>query len=86
MAPYNPPLSNYAHINVKTLNENVIQKIMGLKGSWFKKFTELSQLKYVWYNSELKVIELWGSHENIEMATPIIKSRISMLTKYNMCI
>lgn len=77
---YNPPLgSNYCHLKLDDIDEAHIQQIMGVSGEWFKVFTQVSNLKYVWYNKEHKWIELWGRHDSIEYGMPILKSRIDMV-------
>lgn len=78
MPPYNPPVgANYAHVKIpSTITQNQLLDIMGIRGAWFKEFTQTSNLKYVWYNSKEKFIELWGRHDMIEAATPILTERI----------
>lgn len=78
MPPYNPPVgANYAHVKVPTtISQDQLLGIMGIRGSWFKEFTQKCNLKYVWYNAKNKYIELWGRHDMIEAATPILVERI----------
>lgn len=81
MAPYNPPLlTNYAHVKLNNDENSIISKVMGKNGSWFKMFTQNSNLNYVWYNKEHKYVELWGNHYAIEKAKPLLKKRISKFT------
>lgn len=80
MAPYQPPIgTNYSQ--VKLLPEEVkhVDRIMGKGGRWFKMFTQKNRLKYVWFNKERGVIELWGSHDSIERGLPIMERRINII-------
>ena len=47
MPPYNPPVgANYAHVKVpSTISQDQLLGIMGIRGSWFKEFTQKCNLK-----------------------------------------
>lgn len=83
---YNPPLcSNYSHLKLDEIDKAHIDMIMGNKGQWFKVFTTISNLKYVWYDKKNNWIELWGRHDAIEYGMPILKSRIDMIVSNITC-
>ena len=63
MAPYNPPLAHYAHINLKGFNEAVIQQLIGHRGKGLYDITALCNLRYVWYNHDSQILELWGPYK-----------------------
>jgi hypothetical protein len=73
---YNPPIAHYSHISVKDVSEEQMKRIMGVNGSYFKSFTEVTGLKYVWWNKENNVIELWGSEYVMLDARYIMNNRI----------
>jgi len=78
MAPYCPPVgSNYSQVSLSADEAQHIFRIMGKGGKWFKNFTHKQKLKYVWFNKERSVIELWGRHDYIENSIPIVKSRVA---------
>lgn len=85
MPPYNPPIgTNYAHVRIpKNITQEQLISIMGIRGAWFKEFTQQTNLKYVWYNAREKFIELWGRHDMIEMATPILVERVKNAVEDN---
>ena len=80
LAPYQPPIGTH-YSQVELLAEEVkhIDRIMGKGGRWFKMFTQKNRLKYVWFNKERGVIELWGSHDSIERSLPIVERRINII-------
>ena len=63
MAPYDPPNAHYAHLDVSSYSENMILCMIGKGGQGFYKITDWLGLEYVWYDSDKKRIELWGSYE-----------------------
>ena len=61
MAPYEPPIAHYAHLNVADYNENMILCMIGKGGKGFYNLTNYLGLEYIWYDTDEKRIELWGS-------------------------
>lgn len=67
MAPYNPPLNrHYSQLNVSTYDENVILFMIGKGGKGFYNLTDYLSIDYLWYNSDKKIIELWGSEKALK--------------------
>ena len=66
MPPYNPPNTHYAHISVSDFSDKEVLKFIGKDGNNFKRLTERLGLEYVWWNKDLKVIELWGSFNSLK--------------------
>lgn len=62
MAPYEPPIAHYAHLNVSEYDENMILCMIGKGGKGFYRLTDYLGLEYVWYDTNEKRIELWGSY------------------------
>ena len=84
MAPYSPPIGmNYCHVKVADLSDEEITKVIGIHGKWFKDFTHTSNLKYVWYSRDNSWIELWGRHDKIDSARPILEERIKTIKASN---
>ena len=85
MAPYNPPNAHYAHINLTKefgdISYETMMKIMGEKGENFKQLTTANEVKYVWWNKELNVIEIWGSEHKMEEAKNNILKHITKICK-----
>jgi len=73
---YTPPISHYSHINVANIDDAVLDDIMGYKGAYFKAFTSTMHLKYVWWNKETQVIELWGPFNRMSAAHEAMQTRI----------
>ena len=61
MAPYDPPNTHYAHLDVSSYDRNMILCMIGKGGQGFYKLTDWLKLDYLWYDSEENRIELWGS-------------------------
>jgi len=60
MAPYEPPIAHYAHLNVSEYDENMILCMIGKGGKGFYHLTNYLGLEYLWYDTVDKRIELWG--------------------------
>lgn len=68
MAPYNPPDSHYAHINLPVfMNEDCIKYIIGKKGLNLYNWTTKTNLEYIWLDMKNKRIELWGSYSALSL-------------------
>lgn len=68
--------AHYCHVSVKDYSDDVMDKVMGYKGAYFKAFTEVMKLKYVWWNKETQVIELWGQFKKMKEAREAMVNRI----------
>ena len=66
MAPYDPPDTHYAHLDVSMYEENMILCMIGKGGKGFYKITSWLDLDYVWYDSKEKRIELWGDYVSLQ--------------------
>ena len=80
MPAYEEQNTHYRHIRLKEEEEKNIWKIMGKEGKVFKAITSRSRCKYIWYNKENGVVEIWGPHENIMTADELVKERINKIT------
>ena len=76
---YNPPVSHYSHIDVSHVPPSIMEDIMGYKGAYFKAFTQAMKLKYVWWNKENNVVELWGPYEHMLESQSVMLQRIEEL-------
>ncbi|QIG59654.1 hypothetical protein [Dishui Lake phycodnavirus 3] len=65
MAPYNPPVSHYAQVDVSDYDEDLIFSFIGKNGRRFYWLTRYLDLEYMWYDKDRKVIEVWGSYETL---------------------
>ena len=65
MAPYNPPNTHYSQIDVSTYDQSVISKVMGAHGTGFYNLTKKLKLKYLWFNNEKGIVELWGPYSSL---------------------
>ncbi len=68
--------AHYCHVIVKDYSDDVMDKVMGYKGAYFKAFTEVMKLKYVWWNKDTQVIELWGQFKRMREAREAMVHRI----------
>ena len=73
---YRPPNTHYAHVTVGDIPDDVMDDIMGYKGAFFKAFTEVMKLKYVWWNKDSRVIELWGPFNRLLEARTAMVSHV----------
>ena len=73
MPEYSPPVAHYAHFKVDHLSVKGILRAIGKSGFRFKELTEKLNLKYLWWNKDINVIELWGSEYAVEHGMPKVK-------------
>ena len=78
MAPYDPPNAHYTQVNVEDIEEDKMFEFIGKSGFRFYKLTRDLGLRYLWYDKERKVIEIWGSYDALEKE-PGIKVRDSYI-------
>ena len=71
MAPYNPPSAHYAHLNVSLYSPDMIKSYIGKKGEHFYNLTARLKVRYIWYNMEKKIIEIWGPYESFRDNKPV---------------
>tara|TARA_B100001996_G_scaffold381560_1_gene371241 strand:- start:391 stop:687 length:297 start_codon:yes stop_codon:yes gene_type:complete len=68
MSGYNPPANTpYCHIPAFLRKEDN-KKLIGPKGSNFKRITEMLKLDYIWLDFNKNVIEAYGTEQRLEKA------------------
>lgn len=70
---YNPPIAHYSQVNVP--NYIQVGLLVGKNGRHFKSITYESGCKYIWYDKERNVVELWGTPKSINTAEDILRHR-----------
>ena len=60
MAPYNPPDAHYSEVTVDS--EEKATKLLHSGGKMLYNLTKKLKLKYIWYDNERRVLELWGPY------------------------
>jgi len=73
MPEYNPPVAHYAHFKVDQTSIKGILRAIGKNGCRFKELTEKLNLKYLWWNKDLNIIEVWGGEHAVEHGMPKVK-------------
>lgn len=66
MAPYDPPIAHYAHLDVSMFPEEHMLHCIGKDGIGFYRQTSRLGLDYLWWNQDLNVVELWGSFRSLK--------------------
>ena len=61
MAPFNPPIAHYAHIDLSYISDDKLKKIVGHKGIKLYDLTTDYNLQYIWMDYENKRLQLWGT-------------------------
>ena len=63
MAPYNPPKDrcHYSELDVSEYDDGMMFFMIGKGGKGFYDITTSLRLDYLWYNTDRKVIEMWGN-------------------------
>ena len=76
---YSPPVSHYRHFKIKPEWHDYIAKIIGKDGCHFIRITTRTGCKYIWYNEEKGIIELWGPHAVLMGAQKMIEEHIETI-------
>jgi hypothetical protein len=61
MAPYNPPIAHYSQLNVSEYTDEEMLAFVGKEGRRFYWLTNKLKLNYLWWDTDRKIVELWGS-------------------------
>lgn len=65
MAPYDPPIAHYSQLDVSEYTDEQMLTFIGKDGHRFYRLTDRLGLSYLWWDSERKVVELWGSYNSL---------------------
>lgn len=69
---YNPP----RHLPCKKVSfhfeKDVLKPIIGINGCHFKYITEKTDVSYIWYDDDKKLIEIWGFINKIPFAEKLL--------------
>ena len=78
MAPYIPQNAHYAHLDVCEHLPEDLYAFVGKGGHRFYRLTRELGLRYIWFNPETKVIELWGPYESFRDRDPVTVVRTEL--------
>jgi len=78
-----PPInSHYRQCKFK-FDEKLIPLLIGNDGKHFKRITTMSNTKYIWWNNDTKVIEVWGPENKLDLAEKILSDHIKFIENKN---
>ncbi len=86
MAPYDPPHDvHYSQFDVSGYDEQDVWHFCGQQGGRFYWLTRRLNLKYIWYDKNRKVIELWGPYWALQnfQAHHIIECELNLSIEKN---
>lgn len=86
MAPYDPPHDvHYSQFDVSGYDEQDVWRFCGQQGGRFYWLTRRLNLKYIWYDKNRKVIELWGPYWALQnfQAHHIIECELNLSVEKN---
>ena len=83
MAPYDPPVNaHYTELDVSNYPEDFMWKAIGKEGKNFYDLTDWLKLKYLWYDENRKVVEIWGPYKSLaEGAKEKVSSVLDMYSQ-----
>ena len=76
---YNPPINEEYSEMEATISHELMKHVIGYKGQHFIRITNSSNVKYIWYDSDRNVIEIWGSSIYHSLAKSLIKEQIDLI-------
>lgn len=72
-----PPFNCHFHMFDSKFEENIMKRLIGKEGYYFKNITVKFKLRYVWYDKESGQIQIWGSNPKIfEFVKKYILNRV----------
>lgn len=72
-----PPINcHYRQCSVH-IDDDIVPYVIGKEGVHFKRITNMSKMKYIWWNNDKKKIELWGPERCLNNAENIINKHIT---------
>lgn len=74
-----PPINCHYRQCKFDIDENLIPLLIGNDGKHFKRITNMSNTKYIWWNNNSKVIEVWGPENKLDLAENILKDHIKFI-------
>ena len=78
----NPPINcHYRQCSVD-IDDELIPYMIGKDGAHFKRITNMSKTKYIWWNNDKKIIEVWGPEGTLNNAENIIKDHIIYINNF----
>jgi hypothetical protein len=63
----------YRQLIIPNLDESLIGQLVGYKGKHFKRITNMANVKYIWWNDDIKRIEIWGPEKKLDLACNILR-------------
>lgn len=76
---YNPPVNeDYCEMEA-TISHELMKHVIGLKGVNFIKITEFSGMKYIWYDNQRNVVEIWGPQIHHTIAKQLLQKKIDIV-------
>lgn len=74
-----PPINTHYRQCLFSFDEKIIPLLIGNDGVHFKRITQMSQTKYIWWNNDKKIIEIWGPESKLNLAENILRDHISFI-------
>ena len=73
---YDPPVAHYRHFPLTSEQLENVAKIIGKDGCHFIRITKKARVRYIWFNQERGVVEIWGPHDNLMKAQSLLEKHI----------
>ncbi len=78
-----PPINCHYRQCIIDIDDKLIPYVIGKNGKHFKRITNISKTKYIWWNNKKKVIEIWGPEKFLNNAENIINDHVIYIKNYN---
>ena len=78
-----PPINCHYRQCKFEFDEKLIPFLIGNDGKHFKRITNMSNINYIWWNNEKKIIELWGPENRLDLAENILRDHIKFVENKN---
>ena len=83
---YTPPLFeegvSKTYVYVDPEDDHLMGLVIGKNGYYFKAITHASRTRYIWYNRNTHLIEIWGAAHCLMNAVQRINHRIDFVKRY----
>tara|TARA_Y100000389_G_C17342094_1_gene453922 strand:+ start:474 stop:890 length:417 start_codon:yes stop_codon:yes gene_type:complete len=76
----NPPKNQfYRQLEIPNFDIELTGYFIGEKGKHFKRITNMAGVKYIWWDSNIKRIEIWGPERKLNLACNILKDHYTYI-------
>lgn len=75
-----PDVCVVAHLDGVMFKQDV-KYLIGKRGTFFKQFTKLADVSFIWYDEQTHTVTIWGPKENLSTAIQMLFDHMNVLNE-----